>query len=123
VEDKGSNEQSNVDESPNMVKDFIQHIKGAKVVMIEELASKFSLRVPEAMSRLEALEKMGRLTGVLDDRGKFIFISRSELDAVAAFIKKKGRISISELAKASNKLIDLTPQGDIAQQLQVEPVV
>ena len=51
---------------------------------------------------------MGRLTGVLDDRGKFIYISAEELDAVASFIKQKGRISLQQLANSSNTLINLS---------------
>ena len=59
------------------------------------------------MNRLEVLEKLGRITGVFDDRGKFIYVTVEELEEVAKFIIKKGRVSISELAKESNKLIDL----------------
>ena len=49
------------------------------------------------------------LTGVTDDRGKFIYISQSELESVAKFVKQRGRVSISELAENSQKLITLTP--------------
>jgi len=45
--------------------------------------------------------------GVIDDRGKFIYISQSELNAVASFIKKRGRVSLTELAEHSNNLIVL----------------
>lgn len=48
--------------------------------------------------------------GVIDDRGKFIYISQSELDAVASFIKKRGRVSLTELAEHSNSLIVLDKQ-------------
>lgn len=44
-------------------------------------------------------------TGVIDDRGKFIYITPEELAAVANFIRQRGRISIAELAQASNSLI------------------
>ena len=36
--------------------------------------------------------------GVVARRGKFIFISEEEMGAVAGYIKKKGRVSIAELA-------------------------
>ena len=45
--------------------------------------------------------------GVIDDRGKFIYISREELEAVAKYIKQQGRVSITDLAASSNKLIKL----------------
>ena len=41
--------------------DFLQ---SKKVVMLEELASHFDLRVQEAIQRLEDLQEMGRLTGI-----------------------------------------------------------
>lgn len=44
-------------------------------------------------------------TGVIDDRGKFIYITPEELVAVANFIRQRGRVSIAELAQASNSLI------------------
>ena len=47
------------------------------------------------------------LTGVIDDRGKFIYISQEELEAVAKFIRQQGRVSIADLALNSNKLISL----------------
>lgn len=52
--------------------------------------------------------------GVIDDRGKFISITPAELDSVAQFIRQRGRVSISELAQASNSLINLTPKSSSA---------
>jgi hypothetical protein len=49
------------------------------------------------------------LAGVVDDRGKFIYISPEELEAVARFVKQRGRVSIVELAESSNQLINLNP--------------
>lgn len=51
----------------------------------------------------------GILSGVIDDRGKFIYISKKELEAVAKFVKQRGRVSIAELAEHSNNLINLNP--------------
>jgi hypothetical protein len=51
--------------------------------MLEELAAEFGLRTQEAINRLQALEQMGRVTGVFDDRGKFIYIAPHEMDAVS----------------------------------------
>lgn len=48
--------------------------------------------------------------GVIDDRGKFIYITAEEMTAVAQFIRQRGRVSITELAQATNKLINLNPE-------------
>ena len=66
--------------------------------------------VQEAISRVQSLQESGQLSGVVDDRGKFIFISDEELKAVADFIKQRGRVSISELVSSSNRLVNLQPE-------------
>ena len=85
----------------------MEHVKARKLVVLEELAAEFGLRTAEAVSRVQALESMGRLTGVMDDRGKFIYISPEEMATVAAFINTQGRVSIAELANRSNDFIRL----------------
>ncbi len=41
--------------------------------------------------------------------GKFIYISDDEMARVVAFINDRGRVSVAELAAASNQLITLKP--------------
>lgn len=45
--------------------------------------------------------------GVIDDRGKFIYITREEMEAVAKFIRQRGRVSLADIAESSNQLIQL----------------
>ena len=58
---------------------------------------------------MQSLQEAGSITGVVDDRGKFIHISVEELSAVAKFIRQRGRVSITELVSSSNTLINLQP--------------
>ncbi|XP_076867505.1 DDRGK domain-containing protein 1 [Brachyhypopomus gauderio] len=109
IEEQGETEELTEQESRNLLQEFIQYVKDSKVVLLEDLASHFGLRTQDAIARLQDLMADHSLTGVIDDRGKFIFITPQELDAVAQFIKQRGRVSISELAQASNTLISLTP--------------
>ena len=67
------------------------------------------------LSRIETLEAQGQLSGVVDDRGKFIYIEKKELQAVADHVQRMGRISIRDLAAKSNTLVDLTPQQNQEQ--------
>lgn len=110
IEDQGEAEELSEQESRNLLQEFIQYVKNSKVVLLEDLASRFSMRTQDAIARLQDLIADGSLTGVIDDRGKFIFITPEELNAVAQFVKQRGRVSISELAQASNSLINLTPE-------------
>ncbi len=84
------------------------------MVQIEEVAAEFGMRSGEVVDRIHSLEGLGRLTGVMDERGKFIYISREEMEAVAAFIRKRGRVHIAELAAQSASLIDLEPKAAAA---------
>ncbi|KAK6492515.1 DDRGK domain-containing protein 1-like isoform X1 [Huso huso] len=119
VEEEGLQEDMTEEESHNLLQEFINHIKAAKVVLLEDLASHFGLRTQDAIDRLQDLIADGTLTGVIDDRGKFIFITPEELSAVAQFIRQRGRVSITELAQASNSLINLTPETSAAPQVTV----
>ena len=65
----------------------------------------------DVLDRVQRLEAMGRLTGVIDDRGKFICITLEEMDRVAQFVRDAGRVSIAELATRSNEFIDLAEAG------------
>lgn len=108
VEEEGYEDNEDA-ESDNLLQDFINYIKENKVVLLEDLARAFKLKTQAAIDRIQDLKSNGTLTGVLDDRGKFIYISEDELNAVAKFIRQRGRISITELAESSNNLINLAP--------------
>lgn len=47
-------------------------IKDCKTAALDDLAAQFGLRTQEVINRVHGLEAMGRLTGVMDDRGKVL---------------------------------------------------
>ena len=55
----------------------------------------------DVIDRVKDLQEEGRLSGVMDDRGKFIYITEEEYEAVARFIRQRGRVSLTELAESS----------------------
>lgn len=107
------------------------------MINLEDLAARFKLKTQSVIDRIQHLQSDGRLTGnykliflkfiflfsfmylfnlllyfflgVIDDRGKFIYISQSELESVAKFVKQRGRVSIVELVENSQRLINLNP--------------
>jgi hypothetical protein len=107
LESKGAAETLIREESCDLLQEFIDHIMASKVTVLEELAADFGLRTQDAVCRVQALEYMGRITGVLDDRGKFIFVSHKELRQVADYMKRRGRTPISDLAKQSNDFVEI----------------
>ena len=48
---------------------------------MDDLAAQFQLKTVDAVNRLKFLIENGSLTGVVDDRGKFIYITEEELNA------------------------------------------
>jgi DDRGK domain-containing protein 1 len=65
------------------------------------------MKTQDTIDRIKSLESDGLLSGILDDRGKFIYLTEKEISGVVDFINQRGRISIFDLAQESNKLIKL----------------
>lgn len=59
------------------------------------------------MERLQTLLAEQRITGVFDERGKFIYISEEEKQRIKELIKAKGRISIEDLTIECNRIVKL----------------
>lgn len=117
VDAEGTTENELQDESRGLLFDFVEYIKKHKCVPLEDLAAEFKLRTQDCINRITSLESMGRLSGVMDDRGKYIYISIEEMKAVADYIKRQGRVSISHLASQSNQFIDLEPKIQLADDI------
>ncbi|XP_021742834.1 DDRGK domain-containing protein 1-like isoform X1 [Chenopodium quinoa] len=115
--------ENEAQENQNLLSDFVEYIKKQKCVPLEDLAAEFRLRTQECINRITALENMGKLSGVMDDRGKYIYISLEEMKAVADYIKREGRVSISHLASKSNQFIDLEPKVQYEEITSVDEIL
>ena len=108
IEEEGEdNDEATLENEKDLLNKFIDYIKTTKMVDLEELASKFSLKTTDCIDRIRKLMEDDTLTGIIDDRGKFIYITKEEMEAVAQYINQKGRVSKSELSKNSGKLVNL----------------
>ncbi|CAN8066003.1 unnamed protein product [Agarophyton chilense] len=107
VADEGEEATQAEEESEGLLERFCAFVRGGKVVVLEDLAAHFGMKTEEVIDRLSRLEQSGELSGFFDDRGKFIYVSREEMEEVARFIEKRGRISIQELAMKSSQLLHL----------------
>ncbi|XP_010930863.1 DDRGK domain-containing protein 1 [Elaeis guineensis] len=116
VDAEGTTENELQDENQGQLFNFVEYIKKQKCIPLEDLAAEFKLRTQDCINRIISLESMGRLSGVMDDRGKYIYIAPEEMKAVADYIKRQGRVSISHLASKSNQFIDLEPKPQFDEQ-------
>nr|DBA29483.1 TPA: hypothetical protein GDO54_009707 [Pyxicephalus adspersus] len=98
---KEEQEKREYEEYLKLKESFVVEEEGVEETMDEE---------QDAINRIQDLLADGSITGVIDDRGKFIYITTEEMAAIAQFIRQRGRVSISELAQATNKLINLNPE-------------
>ncbi|KAL3670208.1 hypothetical protein V7S43_004521 [Phytophthora oleae] len=112
IEEQGTKLEEDSEESQTLLQQFVDYVKSHKVVLLEDLASEFNLATQEAIDRVESLQASNRLTGIVDDRGKFIYITEEEMDKVAKFIQRRGRLGFAELSKECNKLIRLDGEAD-----------
>jgi len=110
VDEEGFDDNTDESEVQNKLQTFIDYIKSHKVVLMEELAGHFQMKTQDVIARVQDLLAQELIVGVIDDRGKFIYITRDELESVAKFIRQRGRVSILELVDSSNSLINLTPR-------------
>ena len=69
-------------ESENLINDFINYIKLRKVVSLEDLAGQFKIQPNELVEKLNYLESQGRICGIVDDRGKYIYLTEKELAVI-----------------------------------------
>ncbi|RWS14007.1 hypothetical protein B4U79_06772 [Dinothrombium tinctorium] len=110
IEEEGFDEDEQNDDNQNKLLNFINYIKENKVVLLEDLAGHFKMKTQDVINRVNELLAQELLVGVIDDRGKFIYITKEELESVAKFIKRRGRVAITELVESSNTLIKLQPE-------------
>lgn len=73
------------------------------------MGAHFKLSPSEAAQKIGDLELMGKLSGIIDDRGKFIYITEKEYSNIEKYIATKGRISKTDLVSQCNKLIRFEP--------------
>ena len=72
------------------------------------------------MNRLNELEKSGILTGIIDDRGKFIYITDEEFLGFKKYLEARGRVSRLELCNEGNRLIRLNPTAEDKIKIDAE---
>ena len=57
---------------------------------------------------MKRLEKEGRVTVLIDDRGKLVSITEEEMKKIVDVINEHGRISLSKLTALCSGIVDLT---------------
>lgn len=117
IEEEGHDQNPDDLDNASVLNQFVDFIKTAKFMYLDELAAQFKLRTQDVIDRLKYLQDSGVITGLFDDRGKYIYLTRDELDHVTKAIRQRGRISFSDLSKISNELIDFSGTRTVNENL------
>ena len=88
---------------------FLDYIKIRKVISLEDISGTFKLSPNEIVMKLNEFEKQGRILGIIDDRGKYIYITEKEMGLIEKMFMNRGRISKADLIKECNRLIRFEP--------------
>lgn len=83
-----------------------------KVVELEDLAVNFGIPNKSVIQRIRDLEADDVLTGILDDRGKYIYIEKEEIESLLNCVEKKGKFTKSEMISEFSKLVRLEPKEE-----------
>ena len=92
-----------------IINKFIDYIKIRKVISLEDLSGTFKLSPNDIVNKLNEFEKQGRILGIIDDRGKYIYITEKEMSLIEKMFINRGRISKSDIIKECNKIIRFEP--------------
>jgi len=107
-------------ESEDMINDFINYIKLRKVVALEDLSGVFKIPPNEIVEKLKFFEAQNKICGIVDDRGKYIYLTEKELASIERIFMQRGRISKMELLKECNKIIRFIPTEEDKLKIKEE---
>jgi hypothetical protein len=77
----------------------------SKLLVLEDAARRHAVSVEKLVKILNEMLASGSISGVFDDRGKFVFVTDAEYDAISKFIRNRGRVSVTELVRECNRIV------------------
>jgi hypothetical protein len=85
------------------VPEWIDEMKDRRTVLITEIATSFELPEEKVVQRIQELIKEGRVAGVMEGNGRFIFIAEDELHSIAESLIERGSLSLTDVADVCNE--------------------
>jgi ribosomal protein S18 len=113
VEEEGKEKLSEEEEKRKAEafnRQFMQVLKSSKLSLLEDLSHKFKLSTREVVDKIKQLEQEGLLSGIFDERGKYLVIEHNEWDAIKNYITARGRVKKTDIMTECAKLIKI-PEG------------
>eukprot|EP00978_Attheya_sp_CCMP212_P012291 scaffold30508_cov35-Attheya_sp.AAC.1 len=98
--------QINVPQKTLLVEDFVASCEAQRVIHLDDVACQFDISIEHVIERIEQIEQEGRITGIID-ANTFIYVSPTEMSAIANFCHRNGKVTVTEIAKECNRLLNL----------------
>ncbi|KPI84160.1 hypothetical protein ABL78_6785 [Leptomonas seymouri] len=75
------------------------------VLVLQAAARDLKVSVEELVHTIEQMARDGKVDGVFDDRGKYVFIAPEHFPQLAHFLRVRGRVSVQEFTRECNRII------------------
>ena len=95
-----------------IINEFLNYIKIRKVISLEDLSGTFKLSPNELVEKLNYFEKEGKILGIIDDRGKYIYITEKEMKMIEKMFLNRGRINKNDFIRECNRIIRFEPNEE-----------
>ncbi|KPA73606.1 hypothetical protein ABB37_09738 [Leptomonas pyrrhocoris] len=79
--------------------------KEGHVLVLQAAARELKVSVEELVTTIEQLTREGKVDGVFDDRGKYVFIAPEHFPQLAQFLRLRGRVSVQEFTRECNRVV------------------
>jgi hypothetical protein len=82
-------------------------LKKNKLVLLEDLSHKFKLPIKDLVEKIKGLETAGQVSGIFDERGKYLVIEEQEWNAIRNYISARGRVKKTDIMTECARLIKI----------------
>lgn len=120
VQDKGNLAVDSLDSGGSALEKFVGRIRQDKVVLVEELSVEFGISTQDCVERIQQLEEMGLIWGIMDEKGKYISISMDEKEQLVRLIREHGRVSLRQVAEWMNEIISAKNSSERKFDMELE---
>lgn len=87
------------------VLEWKKELQKTNLVTTEELAKRFRISRTKVASRIKELVSSLRVTGILEEDGRFIYFSPEEMGELANFIRSRNKSTLEQIADEAQRII------------------
>ena len=89
------------------VKEFVEELEMNPIISLEETAEEFGVSVTDFTERCNQLKSEGRMChGIVNiEKDEFVYVSEASMVKIASFIKKEGRVNLSDLSEEVHRIV------------------